>query len=94
MVHPYEDNDHVRHSPADIMKMMQEHEQYSCCPTCRKTDNFVTESESVESYPSGSTATIKKCLSCGCRWEVAYSIVYSMCVLAKTPPSSDTPASR
>ncbi len=78
MSHPFSNHDHQRHSPAEVAAIIGT-TRY-CCPKCAEK-RIKVNAFSKPTFPEGSTATVMECESCKCKWEVAYSLIYSMCIL-------------
>ncbi len=93
-MHPYQDSQELRHSLDNLRKRLDEYEEGWMCSCGSK--NFNVE-PSVETHPqlpfvdtrqtpsygiSKSSCDVLTCKNCGRKVEVAFSLTYSMCVLA------------
>lgn len=86
--HPYADKEHRRHSASEIVEMVNRDDRIC---SCGERVNITSELNQP-SYPKfpdcESHGDIYTCQSCGRRWEEAYTIVYSMCILKSAPQDS------
>lgn len=80
MSHPFQNDEHVRHSRSEILEITNP--DGFCCPSCYSKN---ITSEQVKTAPKfqerESTADLFTCSECNTQWEVAYTIVYSMCIM-------------
>lgn len=85
-MHPYQNSEVIRHSPLRIIGEMCRAAQMLelCCPVCTGHNTKTKEIESHPVFPGQkSSAQLCQCETCGSKWEVAYSLTYSMCILRR-----------
>lgn len=86
MSHPFDGEDHRRLSPSDAaISILEDIKSRICLCGSRK----LSVQHNVETFPKFddagivSTCDVVKCQNCGRTMEIAYSITYSVCVLAE-----------
>lgn len=84
MSHPYLDEKHMRYSSDKSIELIEKCRNEQICQ-CGNKHLYVKADE--QSYPKfsdvESTADVVVCGQCGREWEVAWKLVYSICVLKK-----------
>lgn len=88
MSHPFTNEEEIRLSPTVIGEQMKRDIKLvnMCCPNC--AGHAIENKGDIESCPNfgddcKSSAQLCECSDCGCKWEVAYSLTLSICILGR-----------